>query len=85
MTPLRLESEYQTTDWYLEGLPERHGVYQVSLTRDEIGEKDPVVCYQHWNGEFWGLSTSTAEEAEQNADVRSAFQNPAWRGIAAPP
>lgn len=44
-------------------------------------------CFQHWNGSFWGLCSSSARYAATNGQANgfSGFQQTMWRGLAKKP
>ena len=55
--------------------PVRDGVYET----DSLGSKK--ACYQHWNGIFWGLASTSPFIAFARKDDMSSFQNDKWRGL----
>ena len=58
------------TPWFpTNTTPARPGVYETSNG------------FQHWNGEFWGLYSSTPGGAHEYIGYRSHYQNPHWRGF----
>ncbi len=62
------------TPWFPANVkPIRVGVYQT------------VLGYQHWNGEFWGQWSRTQVVAFRDANRKSQFQTPLWRGLASDP
>jgi hypothetical protein len=68
-------SKFDVTGWIISQNPVRAGVYQVNR-----GEKLGV-WYKFWNGEFWGLTTESPNEATKVSVTKSPIQNVPWRGL----
>ena len=66
------------TPWYPASVkPVRKGLYQTRMP----GQTSPD-GYQKWGVRFWCAWDNSAKIAEQSS-VKSNFQNPEWRGLAA--
>jgi hypothetical protein len=62
------------TLWYPGDMkPHRKGVYEMIDGKDK--------GYQYWNGEFWGLWSTSPDRAVDNRRGVSTWQNLPWRGL----
>lgn len=67
------------TRWFPGHIKPVHvGVYQVDLLAS-------CLCYQHWNGVFFGLYSATIGDALLREDKRSWAQHENWRGLSEKP
>lgn len=51
------------------------------LCRTRVLETDWPEYYNYWNGNFWGLTTATKENAIDNKDVQTTENNIQWREV----
>lgn len=66
------------TEWFdgSKTVPGQEGVYERAH-----GIRNLVKVYSYWNGDYWGLYTSTVTGAFKAKDDESSFQNMFWRGL----
>ena len=70
------------TSWFKGKVkPAVNGVYET----DPRGYQ--TRCFQHWDGEFWGIACTSPRDAARvcHRNTRSIFQNDKWRGLASNP
>lgn len=71
----------ELTPWFERGVKPRWvGVYETDANLPT------TITYQHWNGKFWGMFTTTPQRAVCG-DYRNiqSQHNPKWRGLAKQP
>lgn len=51
------------------------------LCRTRVHKTDWPEYYNYWNGNFWGLTTATKENAIDNKDLPTPETNIQWREV----
>lgn len=64
-----------SSEWTTGEQPEYNGLYLV-----QRGFKQGI-WYSYWNGEFWGMTEETAQEAIASAQKKSVYQDLPWRSM----
>lgn len=63
--------------------PARAGVYMASELKQPIEQGLPL--YSLWDGEIWGCTHASVEQAATHPDFEFAKQQKYWRGLAEEP